>query len=47
MLRLGNFIAVDPYAPPSLRRAWYFTKPLIAGVHGFVGPRASMLLGMF
>ncbi len=43
----GNFIAVDPYAPPSLRRAWYFTKPLIAGVHGFVGPRASMLLGNF
>jgi len=43
----GNFIAVDPYAPPSLRRAWYFTKPLIAGVHGFVGPRASLILGNF
>lgn len=46
-LKTGNFIGVDPHAPPSLRRAWYFTKPLIAGVHGFVGPRASMLLGNF
>jgi len=46
-LATGNFISVDPHAPPSLRRAWYFTKPLLAGVHGYVGPRASMILGNF
>ena len=35
---------VDPHAPPSLARTWYFTKPLIAGVHGFVGPAALKIL---
>ncbi len=43
----GNILAKDPYAPPSLRRSWYFTKPLIAGVQGYVGPRAQMILGNF
>ena len=46
-LDTGIFTAGDPHAPPSLRRAWYFTKPLIAGVHGYVGPRMSMILGSF
>jgi enoyl-CoA hydratase/carnithine racemase len=27
-----------------LERAWYFYKPLIAGVHGFVGPAANAWL---
>jgi len=43
----GNFVGVDDGGPPHLRQAWYFTKPLIAGVHGYVGPRASMILGNF
>ncbi|HEV3313207.1 MAG TPA: enoyl-CoA hydratase/isomerase family protein [Chloroflexota bacterium] len=46
-LDTGNYVEKDPNAPPHLRRAWYFTKPLIAGVHGYVGPRATMILGNF
>lgn len=38
---------IDPHAPRALRRAWYFSKPLIAGVHGFVGPAAQDLLSNF
>jgi len=30
-LGTGNFIDEDPYASPSLCRAWYFNNPLIAG----------------
>ena len=29
---------------PTLPRAWYFSKPLLAGVHGFVGPEANRLI---
>lgn len=32
---------------PKLERAWYFDKPLIAGVHGYVGPHAILLLSTF
>lgn len=35
---------LDPLAPPRLMRAWYFPKPLVAGVHGFVGPEALKIL---
>ena len=38
---------VDPYSPPALSRTWYFAKPLIAGVHGFVGPAALKMLADF
>src|SRR5258708_32506522 len=31
----------------ALERAWYFYKPLIAGVHGFVGPAANAWLATF
>lgn len=31
---------------PHLPRAWYFRKPILAGVHGFVGPAANSLLTM-
>jgi len=29
---------------PSLPRSWYFPKPIVAGVHGYVGPAANHLL---
>jgi enoyl-CoA hydratase/carnithine racemase len=29
---------------PTLERAWYFTKPVVAGVHGYVGPIAWVIL---
>lgn len=32
---------------PKMDRAWYFRKPLIAGVHGYVGPHALVLLSCF
>jgi enoyl-CoA hydratase/carnithine racemase len=32
---------------PSLPRAWYFRKALVAGVHGYVGPAACAFLGPF
>ena len=32
---------------PQLERSWYFTKPLIAGVHGYVGPHTILLLTSF
>ena len=38
---------VDPLAPPSLMKSWYFAKPLIAGVHGFVGPEAMKTIAYF
>jgi enoyl-CoA hydratase/carnithine racemase len=38
----------NPDVPPSrtkgLPRAWYFRKPLLAGVHGYVGPAANELI---
>lgn len=41
----------DPYGSPSqartMPRAWYFRKPLIGAVHGFVGPAAIELLTSF
>lgn len=35
---------VDPHRIPCLRPWWYFPKPLIAGVHEFVGPIAQDLV---
>ena len=32
---------------PTAERAWYCRKPIIAGVHGFVGPHALVLLSCF
>jgi enoyl-CoA hydratase/carnithine racemase len=31
---------IDPHRVPAMERAWYFPKPIIAGVHGYVGPIA-------
>ncbi|MDB5584091.1 MAG: Enoyl-CoA hydratase/isomerase [Bradyrhizobium sp.] len=33
-----------PHRIPKLRRMWYFPKPIIAAVHGFVGPIAIDLI---
>jgi enoyl-CoA hydratase/carnithine racemase len=38
------FPLASPSVAPELPRAWYFRKPLIAGVHGYVGPYALALL---
>jgi enoyl-CoA hydratase/carnithine racemase len=38
---------VAQHRVPKLERAWYFDKPLIAGVHGYVGPHAILLLSTF
>ncbi|MCU1486516.1 MAG: short chain enoyl-CoA hydratase [Actinomycetia bacterium] len=38
---------VDPLSQPRLMRSWYFPKPLIAGVHGFVGPEALKIISHF
>jgi enoyl-CoA hydratase/carnithine racemase len=34
----------SPSRPPQMIRAWYFRKPLIAAVHGYVGPYALALV---
>lgn len=33
-----------PSAVPSMPRAWYFTKPIVAAVHGYVGGAGNTLL---
>jgi enoyl-CoA hydratase/carnithine racemase len=33
-----------PSRAPTFNRAWYFRKPLIAGVHGYLGPAAIGLV---
>lgn len=33
-----------PHRVPQLRSLWYFPKPVIAGVHGYVGPIAQDLV---
>lgn len=38
---------VDPLGPPPFIKSWYFPKPLIAGVHGFVGPEAMKTIATF
>jgi enoyl-CoA hydratase/carnithine racemase len=38
---------VDPLLPETPMRSWYFPKPLIAGVHGFVGPEAMKTIATF
>ena len=35
---------VDPHRVPALRSMWYFPKPIIAGVHEYVGPIAQDIL---
>ena len=35
---------VDPHRIPALRSMWYFPKPIIAGVHEYVGPIAQDIL---
>ncbi|WP_194904586.1 enoyl-CoA hydratase/isomerase family protein [Catenulispora rubra] len=39
-----GFPEASPSIPPTLPRAWYFRKPLISGVHGYVGPAAIGLV---
>lgn len=34
----------DPHPIPQLRSLWYFPKPVIAGVHSYVGPIAQDLV---
>jgi enoyl-CoA hydratase/carnithine racemase len=38
---------VDPLIPEGLMPCWYFPKPLIAGVHSFVGPEALKTIANF
>ncbi|TQC43161.1 enoyl-CoA hydratase/isomerase family protein [Rhodococcus sp. WS4] len=40
----GKFVPEARRRLPGLPRAWYFPKPLIAGVHGFVGPEGLHFL---
>jgi len=40
---VGGLIPKRP-APFGMHRAWYFSKPVVAGVHGYVGPFAWYLL---
>ncbi|RNL62907.1 enoyl-CoA hydratase/isomerase family protein [Nocardioides marmoriginsengisoli] len=40
----GSFTPEARKRLPGLPRAWYFPKPLIAGVHGFVGPEGLHFL---
>jgi enoyl-CoA hydratase len=37
----------DPHEVPHVNRAWYLTKPIIAGVHGYVGPIAWHITSHF
>jgi enoyl-CoA hydratase/carnithine racemase len=40
----GRASGVDHNRPPNLRPWWYFPKPIIVGVHEFVGPIAQDLI---
>jgi enoyl-CoA hydratase len=40
------FPLANPSVAPALPRAWYFRKPLIAGVHGYVGPYGLALVSL-
>jgi enoyl-CoA hydratase/carnithine racemase len=37
--------SAKPGRVPSLLRLWYFKKPIVAAVHGFVGPWPFIMLG--
>jgi enoyl-CoA hydratase/carnithine racemase len=39
-----HFPEASPSIAPTLPRAWHFRKPLISGVHGYVGPAAIGLV---
>jgi enoyl-CoA hydratase len=41
---LRTFPHAHPSVRPALPRAWYFRKPLIGAVHGYVGPYAFALV---
>lgn len=43
----GISSSIPKHETPSLPRAWYFRKALVAGVHGYVGPGACAFLGPF
>jgi enoyl-CoA hydratase/carnithine racemase len=43
-LTVGHPIGMDPHRVPQLRGMWYFPKPIIAGVHEYVGPIAQDIL---
>lgn len=40
----GTPSGLDPHKTPRLRAMWYFPKPIIAGVHEYVGPIAQDIL---
>jgi enoyl-CoA hydratase/carnithine racemase len=40
----GRPSGLDPNKTPQLRSMWYFPKPIIAGVHEYVGPIAQDIL---
>src|SRR4051794_25001818 len=37
--------STKPGYVPRLPRVWYFRKPIVAAVHGFVGPWSMLYLG--
>lgn len=41
---IGKPSGWDPHRSPQLNRAWYFHKPIIAGVHEYCGPIATRQL---
>ena len=43
-IKYGRPSGKDPHKVPQLRGMWYFPKPIIAGVHEFVGPIAQDIL---
>lgn len=43
----GEKLAQMGRVPRSLEKAWYFNKPIVAGVHGYVGPIAWIILAHF
>jgi enoyl-CoA hydratase/carnithine racemase len=43
-LTIGHPIGMDPHRVPQLRYMWYFPKPIVAGVHEYVGPIGQDIL---
>jgi enoyl-CoA hydratase len=44
---VGQPSGIAKHQQPHLPRSWYFKKPIIAGVHGYVGPAANHLIEPF
>jgi enoyl-CoA hydratase/carnithine racemase len=43
----GRPSGIARHRAPALPRSWYFKKPIVAGVHGYVGPAANHLIEPF